>query len=49
MAERRPFYFNGSASSFSLRRMTDTNLASLRYQLRVAYAAVLNGNGNGRL
>ena len=40
MAERRPFYFNGSASSFSLRRMTDTNLASLRYQLRVAYAAV---------
>ena len=44
MAERRPFYFNGSASSFSLRRMTDTNLASLRYQLRVAYASVLDGN-----
>jgi hypothetical protein len=49
MAERHPFYFNGSSTSFSLRKMTDTNLASLRYQLRVAYAAVLNANGNGRL
>ena len=49
MATLRPFYFNGSASSFSLRTMTDSNLASLRYQLRLAYAAVLNGNGNGRL
>ena len=49
MAERHPFYFNGSSSSFSLRKMTDAQLASLRYQLRVAYASVLNSNGNGRL
>ena len=49
MAERHPFYFTGNSSTFSLRKMTDTNLASLRYQLRVAYAAVLNSNGNGRL
>jgi hypothetical protein len=49
MAEQRPFYFNGSSTSFSLRRMTDTNMASLRYNLRVAYASVLNSNGNGRL
>ncbi len=49
MAERHPFYFNGSSSSFSLRKMTDTQLASLRYQLRLAYASVLNSNGNGRL
>jgi hypothetical protein len=49
MAERRPFYFNGSTSAFSLRRMTDTNMALLRYNLRYAYAQVLNGNGNGRL
>ena len=49
MAERHPFYFNGNSTSFSLRKMTDTNLASLRYQLRVAYASVLNSNGNGRL
>jgi len=49
MAERHPFYFNGSTTSFSLRKMTDTQLASLRYQLRLAYAAVCNANGNGRL
>lgn len=49
MAERHPFYFNGSSTAFSLRKMTDAQLASLRYQLRVAYAAVLNANGNGRL
>ncbi len=49
MAERHPFYFNGSTTAFSLRKMTDTQLASLRYQLRLAYASVLNSNGNGRL
>ena len=49
MAERHPFYYTGSSTAFSLRKMTDTNLASLRYQLRVAYASVLNSNGNGRL
>jgi len=49
MAEQRPFYFNGNSSAFSLRRMTDTNMALLRYNLRYAYAQVLNSNGNGRL
>jgi len=49
MAERTPFYFNGSTTAYSLRKMTDANMALLRYNLRFAYAAVLNANGNGRL